>query len=603
MTMTWLGTVSLWISFLSALYAILGAAYCHRAKNDWLLQSAKMASLGSALLVLLASGILWHALLSGNFWLSYVVDYTQRDLAWYYKLTAFWAGQAGSLLFWLLILSLISLRVSFGLHQVLNSIRACFLFLLIWIIPPFSQLSVPLPDGFGLHSMLQNIGMIIHPPLILLGYALFSVPFALAIVSMTQTVNIGWEHLARPWLLGAWLALTAGIITGGQWAYTELGWGGYWAWDPVENASLLPWLTATALLHTCVIERHGSGMKGWNYLLVCTTFLLTVFSTFITRSGIVDSVHAFGQSPIGPYLLAMILLFMGYSIYLGIHRQKVFTIDGTNVTTTRAAFLKTSALVLCAISLVVFFGTIMPVLFQVVTGRTISIQESFYNTATIPLWFVLLASMSLFPLVSKLSGRSTLVAIVGVVIALRLAGVEHYIALLAFSLVTLGVFGIIIDYRVGTRNRNRCGAHLVHLGIILIALGITGSVYNQEALVFVQPGDFIEIEQYQFEFTGLNPYRSGMHTHVGTSLHVLQGNSSLGRISAEKIFHPNYPQPTSRIGILSRLRADIHLTLTGWEQDITYLQINVKPLVAWIWLGSYILYLGIIILLWKPSLL
>lgn len=609
--MATIGNIALVFSFLTMLYSI-AVGYLGMQQDNWnFRQSARGAAQASFLFIVIASGILWHALMTSDFSLAYVANYTKLELPWYFKFSAFWAGQAGSLLFWLLLTAALPPlvhraklpeNIGFGASAVMQLVCIGFLLILLTATPPFRTLAQVPADGSGLNPMLQSFGMIVHPPITFLGFALYTVPFAIVLVSLFQGTNLPWHRWIRPWLLGAWVALTAGIVTGGQWAYTELGWGGYWAWDPVENASLFPWLTSTALLHTLALQRRGRGFAFWNVILVFLSFILCIFGTFLTRSGLLDSVHAFSDSRVGQAFLMFIVVLIAAGaagLFKG-HRQ-LATTKSAPIVTMDGAFRGTNAILLF-ITVGVFIGTMMPY-FSGWFGRSIALQESFYNQLTIPFWLALLGLFGLLPILRWFETPATwkplvvpALAATAALIFLAVLGIRNWLALLAFALCAWAVAAIALD---SLRQRGRLPAHMVHVGVVLIALGITGSLFNLETLQPVDPGDTVTIGRYTLVYDGLQHRSSGMYTTVSSTLDVQQGQRTIGAVKSSKVFHPTYHQPATNIGIFGSWREDIYFHLSGWDHDTAFLQISVKPLVAWIWLGSYLMYVGGLWLLWK----
>lgn len=607
-----IGNIALVFAFLTTLYAVV-LGYLGVKQDNWnFRQSAAGATIASFCFVMLGSGILWYALLISDFSFSYVANYTKEVLPWYYKFSAFWAGQSGSLLFWILVLSFVAVIIQFmkypirfkiGINHVLHATRLGFLTILMTTTPPFRTVSFPAADGLGLNPMLQSLGMIIHPPLTFFAFALFTVPFGIVIYNFYTKANLNWGKLCRPWLLWSWFMLTAGIITGGQWAYTELGWGGYWAWDPVENASLFPWLTATALLHTLALQRRGRGYEKWNYFLIIISFLLCIFGTFITRSGIIDSVHSFSNSRVGLYFILMILCLAIFSGFVYFKGKKQFNSSKEASIISLDGGIRIFNVLLIIILVGVFLGTMFPFFSEIITGRAISVQERFYNQITIPFWFVILFLLGFAPALPWFKATSSfkflvfpLSAGVGTILGLFLLGITNSLALAALGLCVFALMGLIQDL---FKNKQRFPSHLIHIGVILIAFGITGSIFDQEALKAVDPQDTVSLGDYSFKYQGIVPRARGAYTHVSTTLTIYREDQLLGQVTGEKVFHPTYNQPATNIGVFSTLKEDIYFNLSGWEHDHAFLHLSIKPLVVWIWIGSYLMYVGAILLCFR----
>lgn len=633
------GTSALYFAFFTTIYAMMTAYLGVKKQQQNDIQSSRRATVFSFWMVVIAACVLLHALVTSDFRLAYVTDYTSRDVPLLYKVSAFWAGQAGSLLLWLLMISGMTWLVQYRrinqepnadlkIVSFLNLIKLFFLFLLLRVTSPFDILAQAPLDGMGLHPMLQSLGMVVHPPLLFLGYSGFLVPFGIVVVDLLEKhPQANWQEKVRPWILFAWLMLSAGIVTGGHWAYTELGWGGYWAWDPVENASLFPWLTSTALLHTLMVQRRQKRMKLWNYLLIAVTLILTIFGTFLTRSGVLDSVHAFSDHLLGQYFLMLLLGLVGFTVYVLFARYPELRDSRQE----QSAFSKETGLILTNILLLlicvsVFFGTMFPLISTRVFGRKIALDQVFYQQVTIPLWLSLALLMGICPVLNwkKTEGirfRNLLLLPggVGVAVALTLylRGLRPWIGVISLGIAAFVVSAVVQDYLVGAwkfrresgyslltvlirfflQRRQRYGASTIHIGVIVILVGITGSVFQREIWQTMQPGDIVKIDNYRLEYSGLEPLTEKGYTRVAATMQVYEGDRNKGTIRSEKVFHPRYRQPATEVGILSGLRDDLYFHLAGWEGKAAHVQVSIHPLTSWIWIGSYILYLGVLMIL------
>jgi cytochrome c-type biogenesis protein CcmF len=460
-----------------SLYAVAVNFAAGRAKNPVLAQSGENAVISVFVLVALASASLISLMLHSDFSNEYVANYTSLDLPTYYKVTAFWGGQKGSLLFWTLLLTMFSTLVVFQNQNknrelmpyavgVLASVQAFFLSVLAFSTPPFETLAQPPADGAGLNPLLQNYWMVIHPPHLYLGFVGFTVPFAFGLAAlMSNNLNAVWIKTTRRWTLVAWLFLTAGIFMGAHWAYLELGWGGYWAWDPVENASFMPWLLGTAFLHSVMIQEKKGMLKVWNLALVIMTFEMCLFGTFLTRSGVVSSVHSFAQSNIGGFFVAFIALSTGVSMYFLLKRVQKRQLEPeerlTSFFSRESSFLFNNLLFL-GIAFAIFWGTVFPIVSEAVRGVKVSVSIPFFNKVTLPLALGLLVLTGVCPLISwrkasvKNFRRNFLYPlIVGLIagVVLIATGMRQAVPLLFFASCAFVTTTVIWEFWKGARAR------------------------------------------------------------------------------------------------------------------------------------------------------
>ena len=420
--MTLLGQFALWTALLLGLWcAVVGFSGRWRGRPD-LTQSVIRAVYGICGALLVAAACLWKALVTHDFSIEYVWAYTSRNLPTYYVLSAFWAGQKGSLLFWALVLSLfasaaqaLSSRRYAALMPwvaaVTSAVVAFFVSVMLFAANPFERLPFTPLDGRGLNPQLQNVGMTIHPPMLYLGYISITIPFAFAVAALlSRKLDTGWIHAIRKWTIVSWIFLSVGITLGMWWAYVELGWGGYWAWDPVENASLLPWLTMTAFLHSVMIQEKRGMLKRWNLGLIIGTFMLSIFGTFITRSGVIASVHSFTQSNVGYFFLAFLILAGSFGFTLLYTRWHLLEPEAKleSMVSREAAFLFNN-LLFVGIAFSVLWGTLFPILSELVRGTKITVGPPFFNRVNVPLGLLLLALTGIGPLIAwRKASRSNL---------------------------------------------------------------------------------------------------------------------------------------------------------------------------------------------------
>lgn len=618
------GVVFLYLALGLSVYAVVTGIQGARNQKHSLISHSRRATTISVVLVGGATLSLLRAFITSDFRFAYVVRNSERSLPLIYKISALWAGQSGSLLLWLLILSIMTLVVHYykkyreealdtKVVAVMNVVRVLFLVLLLFVTSPFEMVEVVPRDGNGLNPMLQSLGMVVHPPILFMGFSGFLVPFAFAVVDLLERNTAArWLKRCRPWVLFSWTMLTAGIVTGGQWAYTELGWGGYWAWDPVENASLFPWLSSTALVHSLMMPKSKRHTKLWSFILIVATFILTIFGTFLTRSGVLDSVHAFSSGVLGHIFLAVLGVITVFSLYLGISRRKLLQDEenaeefGVSDWLSKWTSIQAANVLFLLILVGVFFGTMFPLLSRTFGGREIILDESFYHQISIPLFLIALFIMGLSPLCDwqatqpKLLLRKLwipcLAGIITAVFSYRISD-GHFLGSLSFA---VGVFGLAshVQEIVGKCHKRKLGAYLVHIGIIFMLIGITGSsIFVEDVFQTVNPGDTVRIGDYALEYPGLQVQWGITHYTVSTALKIYKGDRSLGELVSKKTFYDGQGQPSTDVGIFSTLKEDLYLNLAGWQSQTAQLHIQRFALVRWIWFGSFVIYLGMAVIM------
>lgn len=641
------GYLSLTLAFIVSLYGIFAFLLGMRKKNPILLSSAKNASLAVALLCTVATGIMVFYLMTGEYSIKYVYNYISNDLPIFYRFAALWAGNTGSLLFWLLLLAWYTVIVAYSKKTkqltpyassilLLNS--AFFLFVLVFLTNPFERVSIwylgaSIADGVGMNPMLQNPGMVFHPVTTYLGYVGFAVPFAYAMAALIiRNADDQWIRVTRRWTILAWLFLTLGNLWGAQWAYIELGWGGYWGWDPVENASLIPWLTGSAFLHSVMIQERKNMLKVWNVSLISITYVLTLFGTFLVRSGVLTSVHAFGSGPLGGYFLFFTVFMTCLAGVLIILRYDLLTQDHTfeSFLSKESSFLLNN-LVLVGMAFAIYFGTIYPLVSEVVRGVKVSVGAPYFNSVTAPLGILLFLLMGICPLIAwrKASWRNlaknflwpALGALL-VMIILFVTGERKIYPILGYGTAFFTTATILLEFIRGTRvrhritkesyplafmrlllrNRRRYGGYIIHLGLVIMLIGVIGSNNSDIQLTkTLSFGENVEIGNYRIVYEGLYEKQSGAKGTVYANLLVSDNESgkSLGKIEPQKVFYPTSEQPATEVGLRSTLKEDLYIILSTWEEDGTAtFKFHVNPLVAWIWIGGYVLIIGTIFALW-----
>jgi len=639
-----IGALAVLLAFALAIYAIIGSVTGKLKRNPFLIVSGERAVYGVWFLVTLASAILVSALLTGDFRFSYVAENSNRAMPAIYKLTAWWGGQAGSLLLWSWLLSTYAAVVIFTNRRkhrdfmpyvvaVLSTVQAFFLILNTFVVSPFQMLAVnkditAVPDGNGLNPLLQYPAMAIHPPMLYLGYVGFAVPFAFAIGSLiTRQPGDGWIHTTRRWTMVTWLFQSCGIVLGAGWAYHVLGWGGYWGWDPVENASLLPWLGGTAFLHSVMMQEKKGMMKVWNMVLVSATFFLCIFGTFLTRSGVVSSVHAFASGPIGKYFVAFLAAGIAATIYLILDRLDYLKSEAQleSVVSRESSFLFNN-LVLLASCFAVLWGTLFPIISEAVSGEKISLDKGWFNQLMIPIGLFLLILTGVGPLFAwRRTSTESLrrnfawpgIASVVLVGALIAAGVRDFYALISFGFCLFVAVTIIIEFFKGAkqiaaknqfnfahavvelthRNTRRYGGYVVHMGIVLMFVGFTGAAFNQNRIDEMKPGDSVRLGAYQLTVKAINEGENENYLWQKASVAVNKNGKFLGVLEPESRVYKASRQPTHEVAVRPRLNEDLYLNFANMNGDRAVIQSYIFPLVSWIWIGALTLIFGTLVAL------
>ena len=585
-------------------------------------QVGRRAFYGAAAMTALAGIVLETALLTHDFSLAYVAEHT--DLATPVSLVAagFYGGQEGSLLYWTLILGLLGsaalvtasplgARVSGYAAGILAAIVTFFLFVLAVVASPFDILSVTPPDGLGLNPVLRDMGMLIHPPVVLAGVAAFAIPFAFASAALLAgRADAAWIRHTRRFALVAWSLQTAGLLLGMWWAYHVLGWGGYWGWDPVENVALMPWLATTAYLHSSQVQEKRGRLRAWNLALVMLAFLLVVFGTFIVRSGVVPSVHTFAVSAIGPWFLGFLFACIVFSAVLLAARAGA----GAAVRVTRAAdpvsregAFVLQNLLLVGVVAIVFWGTVLP-LVSGMFGLERVVGAPYYEQAAGPLFAIVLALLAVGPLLPwRRVGRPALRALrwpaAAAAVALALlvaAGQRSPAALVALPLGAGAAATAILEYVRALRrrprallvSRRRYGAYLAHLGLVVMAIGIAASHFGQqEKDVTLSPGEHVTVGGYTLAYTGSEQREAGDHADLVASIRF--GDQTLEPSRA--VYAGLGGQALTHVAITTTPLADVYVVLVGVDGGRAALRVFVNPLVTWIWAGGAVIILGVLL--------
>ncbi len=630
-----LASFSLFAAFGCAVYALIAGCAALLTRSPRWLTSARRALQALAGLLTLAMLLLLFLLLLRDFRVEYVAAYSSLNLPPIYVLSALWAGQEGSLLFWAWGIAACgvlfarsaqreTIEERFGLRRVprllrsfpiysadiavalivLAAVSAGFLLLLITHSHPFRLLPSAPGDGNGLNPLLQTPYMVFHPPILFLGYAGFVVPFAMAFGALwAGTVRASWLKIMRRWVLFSWYCLGIGILLGAHWAYLELGWGGYWGWDPVENSSLIPWLTATALLHTLILQQRNGSLPRWNLFVGMTTFLLCVFATFITRSGVLQSVHAYAESSVGVYFLLFLAVASAVMLALFFARWRQFQRPAAHTTfvSKENSLLFTSQL-LMGLAFAVLYGTIYPMLVELISGKSIVISADFFNRVSVPLGLLILAAIGVCQLLpwkqtswKMLQGRVWLTfAVAGAVAAvLALSGVS------AWSVsVTSGLAAIVLTTIMLQGNALVRPYAIFHLGTAILFVGIAASsTYKIEQQATLNMGESAMVGSYRFEFAELLNQQTPEYGVVSARIVVYEGEKVAATLWPEKRFYSE-SQITTEIGLKTSLLRDMYVILEGWENErqATFTFI-IYPAILWIWLGGFAMFTAGIV--WK----
>jgi len=618
-------------------------------------ETARRAGIASFIALSGAAFALVWAAFTNDYSVSYILHHTNRALNPAYKFAALWSGQEGSLLLWAWLLTAygfvlrlrhrVDVRLSAFASTILAGITVFFLLLLNFAAPPFAIQPGPLAaDGFGLNPLLQYPEMVMHPPLLYLGYVGFSVPFAFALGAlMMRYPGEKWIHITRRWTMVTWLFLTLGIFMGAHWAYSVLGWGGYWGWDPVENASLMPWLTGTAFLHSVMMQEKRGMMKSWNVWLIFSTFMLTVLGTLLTRSGLVSSVHAFAQSSIGNWFYGFLVLVFCVCLFVFMRQRDHLKTENKleSIVSRESSFLFNNLILLVA-CFTVLWGTLFPVLSEYVQGSKATVGAPFYNRVALPIGLFLLFLTGVGPL---LAWRSTTlrtirrnfilpsIATVATAIGLMIAHVRPWedqsqlYSLMAFSLGAGVITAILSEFLrganvVGTqtgknlftaslqliqRNTRRYGGYIVHFGVVVIIVGIAGGAFNQSTEQEVGFGDKINIGPYELRCQSYTQDSNPNYDTEYALLDVYRHGKYVTQLAPEHRFYSASQTNSTIVANRSTLQHDLYVIYEGKNPETgrPIIKAFLNPLIAWIWIGVLVIILGTFVALApaiKPAL-
>jgi cytochrome c-type biogenesis protein CcmF len=658
------GSFALLIALALAAYNLLAGALAlrliatrqpARISPERLADTARRAGIAGFVAVTAAAFALVWSVFANDFSITYIMEHSNRALPAAYKFSALWSGQEGSLLLWAWLLGTygfvlrLTHKTDVKLYAyagtILAGIQVFFLLVLNFAAPPFALFQGAIPeDGNGLNPLLQYPEMVIHPPMLYLGYVGFSVPFAFALGAlMMRYPGEKWIKVTRVWTMVTWLFLTCGIFLGMHWAYAVLGWGGYWGWDPVENASFMPWLTGTAFLHSVMMQEKKGMMKSWNVWLIFSTFLLTLLGTLLTRAGLVSSVHAFAQSSIGTWFVVFMGIVLAVCIFTYVlqrsHLQSEHHLE--SLVSRESSFLFNN-LVLLTACFVILWGTLFPILSEYVVGNKVTVGAPFYNRVAVPIGLFLLFLTGVGPLLPwrATSFRSIrrnfvlpVIALWATVIVCLAAGVRpwkdgaldqgNFYALVAFALAAGVMTAILSEFLRGAgviarqtrcnifvgiwlltrRNTRRYGGYIIHIGVVVIVIGLAGSAFNRNVESEMALHDRISIGPYTLECAGFTQDSNLNYNSEYALLDVYKDGKKQFQMTPEKRVYLASEQPQTMVAIHSVPSWDLYVVYEGTNPDSgqPIIKAFLNPLVGWIWAGLVVLVFGTLVALF-PSL-
>ncbi|MBI4489931.1 MAG: heme lyase CcmF/NrfE family subunit [Deltaproteobacteria bacterium] len=639
-----IGHSSILVALFLALWGITAPILASRTGREGFFASARAAILGQFILVTLASASLIYALVTTDFSIKYVAFNTTRATPIYYRVTGLWGALEGSLLLWEWILIIFSAFVAWSYKKrhrelmpwvlmIFSIVSAFFLSVIAFASNPFEGIFPAPPDGRGMNPLLEDANMITHPPLLYTGFVGLTVPYAFAMAALIKgRLDEAWIMTTRRWTITAWFFLTMGNLVGAWWSYHVLGWGGYWAWDPVENAAFMPWLPATAFLHSVQVQERRRMLKVWNLSLIIIAFSLTIFGTFLTRSGILSSIHAFSSGPVGIIFLTFLAFVLFGSFGLLVYRadQLRGQPELDSMVSRESAFLLNNVVLVSAL-FTILLGTIFPLISEAVAGVQVSVGAPYFNSVTVPLFLLTVFLMGVGPMIAWRkaswdnlkrnflwpSAASLLTALV-----VFIGWVQDFLPLLGFTLSAFVVFTILFDtalalrarkriagegmasafVTLARRNQRRYGGLVVHLGMVLIVLGIAGSMaYSVEREATLQVGERLSVGRYHLQFEGLRGSQQPTHFRVEGVFRAFNKGHELGVLSPALKFFPTQQSPVGRAVFRSNFTEDLYLILSGFselEQNRATLKVLIRPLLAWIWLGGLVIVFGTIVAIW-----
>jgi len=626
------------LAFILALIGIVSPIMGARNDDERSFRLTRFAVLSQFFLVTLAASALIYGLVMTDFSIRYVAFNTTKATPVYYRVTGLWGALEGSLLLWewiLIIFSGIVAWVYRDRHRqlmpwvlmVFSIVSVFFLGVIAFVSNPFEAITPVPADGRGLNPLLEDANMMTHPPLLYTGFVGLTVPYAFAVAALiVGKLDEAWIVTTRRWTIIAWFFLTAGNLVGAWWSYHVLGWGGYWAWDPVENAAFMPWLPATAFLHSIQVQERRRMLKVWNLSLIMIAFSLTIFGTFLTRSGIVSSIHAFSSGPVGVVFLGFLAFVLLGSFGLLAYRSDLLKgqPELDSMVSRESAFLLNNIVLVSAL-FTIFLGTIFPLLSEAIAGVQVSVGAPYFNSVMVPLFLLLVFLMGVGPMIAwrkaswdNLKRNFLWPALASIIFALALFvwKVPDFLPLLGFTLLAFVIFTIIFDTALALRarrriagegivgglitltrrNQRRYGGLVVHLGVVLIIMGIAGSMsYSQEREATLGPKERLNIGRYLVQFEGLKGSQQPTHFRVEGAFRVFREGNEVGLLSPALKFFPQQQSPVGRAVHRSTASEDIYLILSGFselEKNHATLKIMVRPLVVWMWIGGFVIAFG-----------
>ena len=637
--MTEIGYSSVLTAFFLSGYSALIAFFGIRGRQGNLVASAENAAYAVFGFLTIGSFVLIYALVTRDFQIEYVARYTSNGLPMTYTIAAFYAGQKGSLLLWGWLLSIFAAIVTFQNRKknrellpyvltVLMTVTMFFTFLMVFVTNPFETFNYRPPDGQGLNPLLQNPGMLLHPPTLFIGYVGLTVPFGFAIAALiTGRLDAVWIKSTRKWTIVAWFFLTAGNMLGMEWAYVELGWGGYWAWDPVENASFMPWIIATAYLHSVMIQEKRGMLKVWNIVLIIFSFLMTLFGTFITRSGLIASVHSFGESSLGWIFLIFLIASLLISLTLLIRRLPQLKSKNQldSFFSKESSFLYNN-LLLVGIAFTVLWGTLFPIISEAIRGVKISVGPPFFNAVITPIGLGLLFLMGICPLIAwRRSSVSNFfkkffipsTAAVAGAFVLFIVGIRPFYTLISYALCIFVLITLFFEFFYGirtrhsvfkevyhkalwnlvVRNKRRYGGYVVHFGVVLVFISLSANTFNLEKQITLKKGELFSFKEYKIRYDSLVNYPTAIKHVVAATLSIFNNEHKVAVLVPEKTLFKSQEQPTTEVAIHTTLKEDLYVILAGYGEDWITLKVLINPLVVWLWIGGVVMGLGTLIVM------
>jgi cytochrome c-type biogenesis protein CcmF len=636
--------------FLAACGVVSGIMAGRSGQTAWLM-TARNATLLVALTCTLALVSLGYLFYVSDFSIKYVWQFSNRAMESNYKISAIWGGMDGSMLLWCSFLAIAAGVVAYLVKQyplrlagwslsILNIATFFFLTIVVFYTNPFRYLGQPFipPDGNGLNPLLQNIYMQIHPPSLYVGFTLFTVPYAFCLGALlAREKSNEWIRLTRRWTLIGWGFLTAGIILGGHWAYLELGWGGFWAWDPVENASFMPWLTATAFLHSVMVQERKNMLKMWNVWLIVLTYALTIFGTFLTRSGVVQSVHAFAETDVGIVFLQYLAFVIIAAISITWLRRDLLKSERNieSFFSRESAFLLNN-LIFLSICFATLWGVMFPILSEAVTGTKQTVSIPFFNAVNVPLFIVLILLMGIGPMIawkkatlSNLKRAFLMPSLVSLVLTVILlwAGVRDIYPLFAYVVSFFALMTIMVEYHKGVKamrisdsnkslvdattslvkkHRSRYGGYLIHIGVVVCSVSITASMAHKIEKEFtLAKGDSVSVGRFNFKLDEVTGERNDNYEALITTMSVFNKDTGafIEAMHPEKRYYIAKQETTTEVALRMGAREDIYIALAGWDdtQSKATYKIFINPLQVWLWIGGLIMIFGTAVVLVPDS--